>query len=75
MGRMADLLEDMLRYCSVALLDLRDTETRRTLAARLAILERATWSMAVTRAPKESVSHLAKLVLDLRDDVAREVAR
>ncbi len=68
------LLDQSLRFCHEALLEMSETPTRRQLQARLGVLERATWSLALLPAPEDQVVRLAKLVLALRDDVSRAKA-
>lgn len=67
------LLEDTLRFCHLALLEVRDSEARRALVARVGILERATWSLELMDASATEVMMLARLVLDLRTEVERFV--
>ncbi len=75
MTRMTDsLLDQALRFCNVALLEMTDTPGRRHLQARLGVLERATWSLSLLPATAEQVVSIAKLILALRDDVARAQA-
>lgn len=65
------LLDAALHYCRDALVDMADGPTRRNLRARLGVLERAAWSLALLPTSETQVVTVAKLVLDLRDDVAR----
>ena len=64
------LLDQALHFCNAALLEMRDTPARRQLRARLGVLERAAWSLALLPASEQQVVSLAKLVLALRDDVS-----
>jgi hypothetical protein len=68
------LLDQALHFCTVALLGMRDTPGRRQLQARLGVLERASWSLPLLPATEEQVVSLAKLILNLRDEVARAQA-
>lgn len=65
------LLDQTLRFCRDALLEMSETPVRRQLLARLGVLERAAWSLPLLPATEEQVVSLAKLVLALRDDVSR----
>ena len=68
------LLDQALRFSREALVEMSDTPMRRQLQARLGVLERAAWSLALLPAKEEQVVSLAKLVLALRDDVSRAKA-
>ena len=68
------LLDQALRFCNVALLEMCDTPVRRNLQARLGVLERASWSLSLMPATAEQVVSIAKLILALRDDVTRAQA-
>lgn len=68
------LLDEALQFCDATLLQMCDTAVRRQLRARLGLLERASWSLALLPATEEQVVHLAKLILALRDDVVRACA-
>lgn len=68
------LLDEAIRYCDEALLDMRDTPERSCLRTRLHILIRATWSVSLLRPQEQQLLGLAKLALALRDDVASAVA-
>jgi hypothetical protein len=68
------LLDQALRFCHDTLLEMCDTSTRRQLQARLGVLERAAWSLALLPATEQQVISLAKLVLALRDDVSNAKA-
>ncbi|MBX3218394.1 MAG: hypothetical protein KF850_40690 [Labilithrix sp.] len=68
------LLDEALRFCHAALLEMRDTPARRHLTARLGVLERAAWAIPLVPATAEQVVRIVKLVLDLRDDVVRAQA-
>jgi hypothetical protein len=68
------LLDQALRFCNAALLEMCDTPMRRQLQARLGVLERATWSLQLLPATEEQIIRLAKLVLTLRDDIAHAKA-
>ncbi|MBX3225524.1 MAG: hypothetical protein KF795_33770 [Labilithrix sp.] len=68
------LLDQALRFCHVALLEMCDTPARRHLRARLGVLERAAWAIPLVPATAEQVVSIVKLVLDLRDDVVRAQA-
>ncbi|MCW5835188.1 MAG: hypothetical protein KIS78_22500 [Labilithrix sp.] len=75
LARMSDsVLDQALRFCHVALLEMCDTPTRRHLQARLGVLERAAWAIPLVPATAEQVVSIVKLVLDLRDDVVRAQA-
>ena len=65
------LLDEAIHFCAVALQEMCDTPERSQLRARLGVLERAVWSLALLPATEMQVVHLAKLVLDLRDDVTK----
>lgn len=67
------LLDEALRFCKGAIDVMGDTPMRNTLRARHDVLERATWSLSllpsVSVPPGVEVIRLARLVLELRDDV------
>ena len=63
------LLEEIIAYCKGELPELVDSPVRRALSARLGVLERPTWALAVQPATQMQVVGLAKLLLDLRDEV------
>jgi hypothetical protein len=63
------LLDEALRFCEGAIDVMCDTPMRTALRARFDVLERATWSLSLVPAAEEKVIRLARLVLELRDDV------
>lgn len=65
------LLDEALGYCHEALLDMHDTPVRNQLRARLGFVERVSWSLSLLPATELQVVNVARLALDLRDDVAR----
>lgn len=68
---MADcILDEALLYCRQTLDELGADPEADGLRGRLAVLERAAWSLSVLPARADQVLRVAKLVLDLRDDVA-----
>ncbi len=70
-SRMADcILDEALLYCRRTLDELGKNPETDALRGRLAVLERAAWSLSVLPARADQVLRVAKLVLDLRDDVA-----
>ena len=64
------LLDEALQYCRVALFDMCDTPVRSQLLARFGVLEQAAWSLSLIPAAELHVVNVARLVLDLRDEVA-----
>lgn len=65
------LIDEALRYCDDALLEMRDTPERSYLRSRFHILIRATWSVSLLRPHERQLVGLATLIMALRDDVAR----
>jgi len=64
------ILDEAIAYCNHALEDLPESADVRTLRARLVILERAIWSTSHTPTSVDQIVRLAKLLLDLRDEIS-----
>lgn len=66
------LLDETLRFCHDALLDMPDTHERAAFRGRLGVLERAVWSLSLvpTTTTRDQALAVATMVLRLRDDIA-----
>lgn len=52
-----------------ALLDMGDSKERHELTTRLDMLERASWSIGLAPGSYDQIVKLAKVILDLRDEI------
>lgn len=63
------LLDSAIMVSRNALLDMGDSQERRDLTTRLDLLERASWTVGLTPASYDQIVKLAKVILDLRDEI------
>ena len=63
------LLDAAIMVSRNALLDMGDSKERRSFAARLSLLERAAWTMELDADAGDRVVKLAKVILELRDEI------
>ena len=63
------LLDSAIMVSRNALLDMGDSQERRDLSTRLDLLERASWAIGLTPASFDQIVKLAKVILDLRDEI------
>jgi hypothetical protein len=68
------LLDEALRYCDQALLEMRDSPERAYLRARHSVLERAAWSLSLRPEHGKAIVDIVTLALRLREDVVHAAA-
>ncbi len=63
------LLDSAIMVSRNALLDMGDSTERRELTSRLDLLERASWAVGLGPRSYDQIVKLAKVILDLRDEI------
>jgi hypothetical protein len=69
-GAMSEsLLDSAITVSRNALLDMGDSRQRSDLSTRLDLLERASWAIGLAPASYDQIVKLAKVIMDLRDEI------
>jgi len=63
------LLDSAIMVSRNALLDMGDSKERQELTTRLDMLERASWAVGLSPGSYDQIVKLAKVILDLRDEI------
>jgi hypothetical protein len=64
------ILDEAITYCNQTLDELPESAEVAPLRGRLAMLERAIWSTSHVPTSVDQIVRLAKLLLDLRDEIS-----